>query len=203
MELRQFLRLRSARLLAVLAVFTLSSCNKADKLPVYGDLDDHPELLELSFINQDGNTATMNDYADRVRVVDFIFTNCPTICPGMTAEMRRVQVAHEAAGDALHFLSFTVDPERDTVGQLQFYADLYEADTENWHFLTGDKKDIYRIAREGYKVTALEGDGGPDDFIHSPLFVLVDGDNTIRGYYDGTDTAKMTLLKKDIYQLLK
>lgn len=204
MDMRHFFRLRIAAFqLPVLVIFALASCGKAEKLPEYGDLDDKPELLELTFVNQDGNSVTMNDYAGRVRVVDFIFTHCPTICPGMTAEMRRVQVAHEAAGDALHFLSFSVDPERDTVEQLQFYADLYEADTRNWHFLTGNKKDIYRIAREGYMVTALEGDGGPDDFIHSPLFVLVDDENTIRGFYDGTDTAKMTLLKKDIFKLLK
>lgn len=204
MDMRHFFRLRIAAFqLPVLVIFALASCGKAEKLPEYGDLDDKPELLELTFVNQDGNSVTMNDYAGRVRVVDFIFTHCPTICPGMTAEMRRVQVAHEVAGDALHFLSFSVDPERDTVEQLQFYADLYEADTRNWHFLTGNKKDIYRIAREGYMVTALEGDGGPDDFIHSPLFVLVDDENNIRGYYDGTDTAKMTLLKKDIFKLLK
>jgi len=172
-----------------------------EKLPVYSTLTDKSDLTALIYTNQSGNDVTMNAYKGKIMVVDFIFTHCPTICPDMTANMRGVQEAHSDAED-LHFLSFSVDPVRDSVPRLQYFAGLFEADTSNWHFFTGDKKDIYRIAREGFTVTALEGDGGTDDFIHSPIFVLLDRETNLRGFYDGTDTAAVRKLTNDINQLL-
>ena len=171
------------------------------KLPVYSTLSDKSELMGLEFTNQSGNQVTMDSYAGDILVVDFIFTHCPTICPDMTANMQTIQ-AHHAGEEDLQFLSFSVDPERDSVPRLQYFAQLFEADTSNWHFLTGNKRDIYRIARQGFTVTAMEGDGGPDDFIHSPIFVLLDRKTNLRGFYDGTDTAAVRLMTNDIYKLL-
>ncbi|MCP4125205.1 MAG: SCO family protein [Bacteroidetes bacterium] len=171
-------------------------------LPVYSNLSEKGDLINLKYTNQSNHEVTMNAYSDKVLVVDFIFTHCPTICPVMTANMREIQKVHSDI-DELQFLSFSVDPGRDSVPRLQYFADLFEADTGNWHFLTGDKKNIYRIAREGFAVTAMEGDGGPDDFIHSPIMVLLDKKTNVRGFYDGTDTSAVQTLIADIGQLLK
>jgi protein SCO1/2 len=100
------------------------------------------------------------------------------------------------------FLSHTVDPEIDTVEQLKRYASKYDADPKQWYFVTGDKKAIYDIARTSYFLDAQEGDGGPDDFIHTQNFALIDKDKRIRGYYDGTDSLQVAQLVKDIDLLL-
>ncbi len=100
------------------------------------------------------------------------------------------------------FLSHTVDPETDTVAQLKRYADLHKADSKQWMLVTGDKKELYDIARTGYLLDASEGDGGPDDFIHTQNFALIDKDKRIRGYYDGTNTIEVDQLIKDIDLLL-
>jgi protein SCO1/2 len=104
--------------------------------------------------------------------------------------------------DDVEIISFSVDPERDDPERMAYFAGLFNADPDQWHFLTGDKKDIYRMARIGFTVTATDGDGGPDDFIHSPLFVLVDQQKNIRGFYDGTDRPAVNQIIKDIGKLL-
>jgi len=185
--------------IALLGTWFFSSGNK--NLPVYSTLTEKGDLTTLKYLNQSGNEVTMNTYSDKILVVDFIFTHCPTICPDMTANMRKIQKVHAEEGD-IQFLSFSVDPDRDSIQRLQYFADLFDADTSRWHFLTGDKKNIYRIAREGFTVTAMEGDGGPDDFIHSPIMVLLDKKTNIRGFYDGTDTSAVQTLITDINQLL-
>ena len=96
------------------------------------------------------------------------------------------------------FISHTVDPETDSLPQLKQYAGAHQAKTGEWHFVTGDKKQLYDMARKGYYVTATEGDGGAEDFVHTQNFVLVDKYRQIRGYYDGTDSTEMEKLLKDI-----
>lgn len=151
----------------------------------------------FSFMAHNGKTVTEQDFKNKIWVVDFFFANCPGICPKMTNELKRVQ--REFRTDtALVILSHTVDPVRDTLEALQRYAEANEVDSTRWLLLTGDKKAIYDQARHGYYVSASEGDGGPEDFVHTEKFVLVDKDRIIRGFYDGTNPEEVNKMMTDI-----
>lgn len=159
-------------------------------------------IPSFSFINQDGETVTDKMYDGKIYVVDYFFTTCKTICPKMTTELLRVQEKFSYTNGLVQILSHTVDPENDSVPVLKAYSNLIHADSKMWNFVTGDKKQLYDIARNGYMVNALEGDGGPDDFIHSELFVLVDKEKHIRGVYDGTNIKAVNDLLDDIKVLI-
>lgn len=159
-------------------------------------------IPSFSFTNQDGKTVTEKDLNGSVYVTDFFFTTCHTICPVMSAQMERVYTQFKGDPE-VKFLSHTVDPEIDTVEQLKAYALRHNADSKQWIFVTGEKKALYDIARTGYLLNAEEGDGGPDDFIHTQNFALIDKDKRIRGFYDGTDSTQMDQLIGDIRLLLK
>lgn len=158
-------------------------------------------VQNFSFIDQDGKIITEKDFEGSVYVTDFFFTTCHSICPIMSTQME--EVAEKFKGNPeVKFLSHTVDPEIDTVAQLKAYAIKHNADPKQWMFVTGQKKALYDIARRGYLLNADEGNGGPDDFIHTQNFALVDKDKRIRGFYDGTDSTEMKQLEKDIDLLL-
>jgi protein SCO1/2 len=159
-------------------------------------------IPDFSFTSQDGKTVTAKDLDGSVYVTDFFFTTCHSICPIMSTQMERVAAKFKGNYE-VKFLSHTVDPEIDTVEQLKAYALRHNADSKQWMFLTGPKKDLYEIARKGYLLNAEEGDGGQDDFIHTQNFALIDKEKRIRGFYDGTDSLEMDQLMKDIDLLLK
>jgi len=156
----------------------------------------------FTFTNQDGKIVTDKDFASSIYVTDFFFTTCHSICPIMSSQMERVY-EHYKGNNEVRFLSHTVDPETDTVIQLKRYAIKHNASAPQWNFVTGTKKDLYSVARNGYLLDAEQGDGGPDDFIHTQNFALVDKEKRIRGFYDGTDTTDMNQLIRDIGLLLK
>lgn len=158
-------------------------------------------IQNFSFTNQDGKTVTEKDFENSVYVTDFFFTTCHTICPIMSTQMERI-ANHFKGNKEVKFLSHTVDPEIDTVEQLKSYAIKHNADAKQWMFVTGEKKALYDIARTSYLLDASEGNGGPDDFIHTQNFALIDKDKRVRGYYDGTDSTQMNQLIKDIDLLL-
>jgi len=194
---------------------------KPKKLPVINPVDLHeemvdPELLRLgyghrigkfSFTNQEGKTFDSKDTKGKVYVAEYFFTTCKSICPIMNQQMQRV---HKSYGDLDDFviLSFTVDPDNDTVGQMKRYAaDHGVKPGDNWHFLTGKKEDLYELARKSYFVLKPAeaqnlGDAG-SDFIHTNNFVLVDREGRIRGYYDGTSEKEVGKLIHDIELLLE
>lgn len=148
-------------------------------------------IAPFSFLNQDGKIITEKDYDGKIYVVDYFFTTCKSICPKMTTELIRVQDKFKYTNGVVQILSHTVDPEHDSVPVLKAYSEMVHADTKTWNFVTGDKKQLYDMARNSYLLNALEGDGGPDDFIHSELFVLVDKEKRIRGIYDGTNIKEV------------
>jgi protein SCO1/2 len=148
--------------------------------------------------DQGGKSRGINDWSGKIVVANFFFTHCPVICPKMVYQLKRVQAYSEV--DNLMIASFTVDPERDTVARLSAYAQKFEI-AGNWSLLTGDKKEIYRLARKSFLLVATDGDGGPDDFIHSERLVLVDQEKRIRGFYNGTDENEVNKLVKDIKKL--
>ncbi len=158
-------------------------------------------IADFSFISQDSSLITQETVKGKIYIADFFFTTCKSICPKMTNHLMRVQ--HEFADDTeVVLLSHTVDPESDTPPVLADYAKKHNVVKGKWFFVTGDKKQLYDIARNSYYITAMPGDGTGDDFIHSEKIVLIDKDRRIRGFYDGTDYLEMTRLIEEV-KLLK
>lgn len=163
-------------------------------------------IQEFSFTDQSGKSYGSKDLEDKIYVAEYFFTTCGTICPVMNAEMQRVQAAFKG-NNQFKILSFTVDPETDSVAQMKNYADAHGADPTQWHFLTGDKKDLYKLARRSFFVlkpaeAQNQGDVG-SDFIHTNYFVLVDTQKRIRGYYDGTNPKEVDKLIRDVQKLME
>lgn len=156
-----------------------------------------------TFTDQYGNDFSTSQFSGSVQVVQIFFTSCLGICPVITNNMATVQ--KEFAGNPdVKLISFSVDPERDSAAALKSYAERFHVDSTQWRLLTGDKKFIYDIIRYGYMLPDIEpGNGGEEDFIHSDQLVLIDRNNIIRGYYDGTDTAQVRVLIEDVHVLLK
>ena len=155
------------------------------------------KIAPFSLTNQNGATITQKAYENKIYVADFFFTTCPTICPKMTANMGLLQEALKE-NDQVGLLSFSVTPQIDSVAQLKKYALEKGVIDSKWNLLTGDKKQIYELARKSYLAVKNDGDGGPHDMIHTENFVLVDPEKRIRGFYDGTDTVAMETLLSDI-----
>jgi protein SCO1/2 len=158
-------------------------------------------IADFSLINQNGDTITQENYRDKIYVADFFFTTCPTICPIMTANLVEVQAALANDPEVL-LLSHSVTPEIDSVAQLKKYAIEKGVNDAKWNLVTGDKKQIYELARKSYLAVQEDGDGGPFDMIHTENFILVDKQRRIRGFYDGTKEEEMDRLLSDI-EILK
>lgn len=170
-----------------------------EKLPVLGS-PGH-KIRGFSFTNQEGKTITQDSVRGKFYVAEFFFTTCTSICPKMNANMEKVYAKYKNNPDFL-ILSHTVDPEIDSVPVLKAYAAKHGADAKNWWFLTGSKRDLYRMARESYMLD----DGtylGPDDFIHTQWFALVDGEGRVRGLYQGTLKEDINKLIDDIDRLIE
>lgn len=155
------------------------------------------KIANFKLINQNGKTITQNDYMDKIYVADFFFTTCQTICPIMTNHMADIQ--KEILNDNnVMLLSHTVTPEIDTVAQLKRYALKKGVNDAKWNLVTGDKKQIYELARKSYLAVKDFGDGGAFDMIHTENFMLIDKKRQIRGFYDGTDADAIKKLLVDI-----
>ncbi len=190
--------------------------DKTKPLKIFNPIDLNPKLVDkslqgvdkfhrvttFSLIDQDGNKVTENAFKDKIYITDFFFVTCPTICPKMTNQMHRVYQEFKD-NDAILFLSHTVMPEADSVAILKDYADKLKVSSNKWKFVTGDKKQIYNLARKTYFAAVTEGDGGVNDFIHTENFVLVDKEKRLRGFYDGTSKEDVDRLIREIYTLLE
>lgn len=188
---------------AFMTYFYKETRQKTKPLPVLGN-PGH-KVQSFSFIDQDSNVVTNKDVTGKIRVVEYFFTTCKGICPKMNENMTRVYNAFRGKDDVM-ILSHTVDPQKDTVGAMKEYSLRFEADPKQWKFLTGDKKELYDMARYSYLVTASDDTATVDigsDFIHTDRFVLVDKDGRIRGQYEGTNTGSVGQLINDITALLK
>ena len=158
------------------------------------------KIQDFSLFNQNGDIITQEDYQNKIYVADFFFTTCPTICPIMTENMGYLQNKLIDKPEIL-LVSFSVTPEIDNVQQLKKYALEKNVIDSKWNLLTGDKKEIYDLARKSYLVVKNDGDGDKYDMIHTENFVLVDKEKRIRGYYDGTNELEMDRLLDDIKTL--
>lgn len=156
-------------------------------------------VADFSLINQNGKTITQANYDDKIYVADFFFTTCQTICPIMTGHMAQIQEKLKNDPEVL-LLSHTVMPEIDSVAQLKKYALEKGVDDSKWNLVTGDKKQIYTLARKSY-LAAKDNPYDKYDLIHTENFILVDTKKRIRGFYDGTDPKAIEQLLEDISTL--
>jgi protein SCO1/2 len=171
---------------------------------------------DATLVNQLGDTIHLDSIKGKIIVADFFFTHCPSICPTLTKNMVKMQQSFMRGGDPMHridtsvvqFLSFTVDPERDSVAALKKYTDHFGVNPDNWWFLTGPKKTIYDLALNEFKLGMIDGNGIDTAFVHTQKFILLDRDHVVRGqwglqsYYDGLDTASLNTMEHDIGLLM-
>lgn len=150
-------------------------------------------IPEFRFTTQNNQQIGRSEMEGKITIVDFFFTSCPSICPVMSTEMERVDDAFRDEDD-VQIYSISIDPEYDTPEVLAEYAQRHNANPDKWHFLTGDKSNIYELARCGFILPTLDGYGDPEEFIHSDKFVLVDELGRIRGYYSGTNRDEVDRL---------
>jgi protein SCO1/2 len=212
--------MKSAQLnifLLCLLIISTTSCNQASKkeLPIYNPSDFNSELVDktlrnstkhhtvadFELINQNGKTITQEDYKNKIYVADFFFTSCQSICPIMTNNMGKLQKEF-LNNTEVKFLSLSVTPDIDSVSVLRQYASDKGVIDTKWNVTTGNKKHIYELARKSYFAVVEKGDGGLQDFIHTPNFILVDTEKQIRGIYDGTNDDEILQLINDIKILM-
>ncbi|WP_343487130.1 SCO family protein [Allomuricauda sp. d1] len=196
---------------AIIIYLMYQALTPKKRLPVYQPSMVNPELVDstlhdtkkyhtiadFSLINQNGDTITENNYKNKIYVADFFFTTCPTICPIMTKNMAEIQHNILADEDVL-LLSHSVTPQIDSVARLKKYAEEKGVVDSKWNLVTGDKRQIYELARKSYLAVKNDGDGGPFDMIHTENFILVDKERRIRGFYDGTDAEDIEKLLTDL-----
>lgn len=161
------------------------------------------QIGEFKVVNQFGDTLTQDDMRGKIHVANFFFTSCPVICPKMTTNMKEGVQEKLKNIPELQFISFSIDPKRDSIQKMKKFAERFDIDESNWNFVVADKKDIYVLARNSYFLVAVEGTEERNDFIHSEQVALVDQNLHIRGFYDAMEEADMKQLKKDIIKLSK
>lgn len=154
----------------------------------------------FTLIDQKGDTITEETVKGKVYLADFFFTSCPTICPKVKKNMKKIYEIYKNRPD-FQILSHSIDTKYDTVGRLAWYAEKFNIEADTWHLLTGDKQEIYDLSYQ-YYITALEAEDAPGGFDHSGAVALVDRQRRIRGLYDGTDSERMEELKKHISLLM-
>jgi protein SCO1 len=151
----------------------------------------------FTFTNQDNEIFTQENVKGKIYVTEYFFTTCQSICPIMNKNLEKVYSEFKSNYDVL-ILSHTVDPETDTISALKNYAKLHKVNDARWQFVTGEKQQLYSMARKSYLLNAEEGNGGAEDFIHTQNFALIDKEKHIRGFYDGTDSLEIIRLIQDI-----
>lgn len=193
------------------------SCNLNSKpLPILGEAEIitkvvngktieekiYPTIPDFAFRSQYGDTITANNFKDKIYVADFFFVTCPTICPVMKKNMKKVYEAYQDNPN-VGILSHTIDPAHDSVEVLKTYADDLGIKGRTWLFVTGNREKIYDIGEKHYLVTAHADDKEPGGYIHSGAFVLIDKQKHIRGMYDGTNEKEVQLMIRDMKTLLE
>ncbi|MFQ3575084.1 MAG: SCO family protein [Cytophagales bacterium] len=189
-------------------VYLGTSLNKKETLPFFkfdeekmviqkyaSPLKDFHKVGYWSFTNQRGNVFNPDSLEGKIYVADYFFIACPGICKDMGIQMKRLYDDFKHQNDLI-FISHTSKPDEDSIENLKEYADSKGVKDNRWIFLTGEKKELFRVARDNYFI--INFDDPEDDFVHTEKFVLVDQNKYIRGYYDGTDSSSVNQLKRDI-----
>lgn len=209
------------RLFLVLLVswIVIASCTEQKKvrvLPIVGNYDVeydtingkevtdtiYPKIPNFTYLNQDSIQITSSAMKGKVWIADFFFTSCPSICPKMTSQMKRLAILTKDLDKHIQFISFSINPTYDRPSKLRAYRKHYGVTAKNWQFFTGDEEATHALGVDYFQVFAnkdIESAGG---YAHSPAFVLVDKEGYVRGVYIGTDTKQVDLLQKDVRKLL-
>jgi protein SCO1 len=207
------------QLLYFIFLIVAISCDEKPKkmqrvLPILGnkDLDyakgEVPDTLyhtisSFQFLNQDSVKVYSKQFEGKIRVASFFFTACPTMCPKMTAQMKRFVARTKDLKDELQVLSFSIDESTDTPSRLRWYIAKNGLDMSHWTMFSGREDLVHPLGTESFLVNALEDDQAPGGYAHSPNFVLVDKEGHVRGLYDGQITEEVDRLEKDIRKLIK
>jgi protein SCO1/2 len=192
----------------IICLLLLACTQPIKRLPILGNPTIsgkdtvYPSVAPFSLTNQDGQTVTNNTFGGKIYVADFIFLSCPTICPKMTKEMYNAYQTF-AQDERVAFISYTIDPEHDTIPRLKAYALNLGVRTKNWQFLTGNQDSIMNLAQHSYFSTAYPDSTSPGGFTHSGGLLLVDKSRHIRGVYNGTKPEETQRLINDIQILLR
>jgi len=162
------------------------------------------QIKPVVLLNQFGNKVTLNDsdWKDKIIIANFFFTSCPSICPALTRNMKKLQDAFNKTDSIVRFVSFTVDPARDSVSRLKAYGDKYNINHDSWWMLTGDKSAIYDLALHEFKANIAEAQDMDTAFIHTDKFFLLDKNRVVRGWYSGLDSANLDKLMGDVVLLM-
>ena len=159
------------------------------------------KVRPFKFKNQFGKEVGLEDWGGKIIIADFFFTSCPSICPKLTRNMKKLQTAFKKTDSLVRFVSFTVDPTRDTVQALKAYGDKFSIDHDTWWMLTGDRKVIYDVALNEFKASIASEGNIDTGFIHTEKFFLLDRDKVVRGWYNGLDSVNLGKLIKDVVLL--
>jgi protein SCO1/2 len=151
--------------------------------------------------NQFGKEVGLEDWGGKIIIADFFFTSCPSICPKLTRNMKKLQTAFKKTDSLVRFVSFTVDPVRDSVQALKAYGDKFGIDHDTWFMLTGDRNELYDIALNEFKASIASNGNIDTGFIHTDRFFLLDRDRVVRGWYSGLDSLNLDKLIKDVVLL--
>lgn len=203
-------------LLFATTIASLSSCKQEKMLPIFGMRDTKTVTLadgstqvdtvyqtipNFSFLNQDSTFINNETFKNKVYVADFFFTSCPSICPIMHRNMKKVYEEY-SSNPEVAFLSHTIDFKYDKPSVLKRYASKLGVDDKKWQFAYGSKEEIYTIAEKSYLVSVTIDSTQKGMYVHQGWLVLVDKDRRIRGAYDGTDAKQVEQMAKDIPVLL-
>ncbi len=159
------------------------------------------KVKNISFTNQLGKQVSLDDLHGKILVIDFFFTRCPSICPGLARSMKRLQSSFAKNVSIVQFISISVDPEHDSVPQLRRFADRFNVNHDTWWFVTGNKKEIYDFAFNELKASLADKDVDTA-FLHTENFFLLDSSRVVRGWYNGFDEQKQAKLVQDIPLLM-
>lgn len=205
----------------MMATLLLVSCSGSTKkervLPIIGNYDVKylevngkevtdtifPKVPDFKYLNQDSVMIDSKTLKGKVWIADFFFTSCPSICPPMTSQMKRLSILTKDLADHVQFISFTIDPEVDSPSQFRKYIQENGILAKNWSFFTGDETATYELAHDFFHVGAQRNEDAEGGFEHNDTFVLVDKDGYVRGLYEGTKTEAVNKLEKDLRKLLK
>ena len=208
------------KVLVVVVGILFTACDETPEnsrvLPIVGDRDvvyktvDGVEVAdtiyhhvpEFEYLNQDSVMIKSEDLKGKIWITDFFFTRCPSICPPMTSNMRRLYENTKDLDKHVQFLSFSIDPDRDTPMTLRNYISSYSINDDNWYFFTGDEEETHLLAKEFFN-GAERNDEIAGGFGHTSYFAILDTEGLVRGIYDGTNTDQVDQLEKDLRKLLK
>ena len=208
-------------LIPFILLLTLLSCNQSEKkvrvLPYVGNFDIvysmvngkevadtvYPKMIAFSYFNQDSLVVKSSDMKGKIWIADFFFTSCPTICPKMTEQMKRLNGMTKDINEHIQYISFSINPKYDTPEQLRKYIQVHKIKAKNWQFFTGNEARTHDLGINNFQIFAGQDASAAGGYAHTGAFALVDKEGYVRGVYLGTDPKEVNKLEIDLRKLLK